>query len=154
VNEAHFKHLESHIAVLMGEVELYDWRITLSRTPCEDGSYANISPTYGQRHALLHVAPDFPVIEPSRANKALVHELLHCHWALVQWLVEDDALMRTLGRTAYDLWFTGFRAAHETAIDSLSLVLAPHLSPLVWPEKQTRRKPAARRRVAASRRRR
>lgn len=140
MNKRQYLHLEKHIAVVMGEMELYDWRITLSRTPCEDGSYAHISPTYGQRHALLYVADDFARVEAGRANKALVHELLHCHWAIVQWLAEDDTFARTLGRAAYDLWFSGFRVAHETAIDSVALVLAPHLTPLRWPEVGSGRK--------------
>jgi hypothetical protein len=133
VNDADRSYLAKHILRLCEALHLSDWRIDILTDPCEDDCYASIHPTYGQRQANLNLSTDFRDLDPSRANRSLVHELLHCHAAGVQHHVQDGHFRRLMGDPAYSMWRVGFDQHHEDQIDAVARVLAPFMPPLEWP---------------------
>lgn len=95
----------------------------------DSGGFAEIRPTYGQKHAQLRVCHDFFDMEPWKQRRIVVHELLHCHNSDVQELAER--LRANLGDQAYEAWIIGFRLATEHMVDAVTTVLAHEDSDLI-----------------------
>lgn len=117
--------LDQYVRKVADAMGLRDWRLDVKGEPPEY-AYAQCRPTDGQRHAELRFGSDFEALEPERRRAIVVHELVHCHIAQLQWQVEKD-LERHLGPSTDRVFFDSFRRNVEYAVDAIAEALAPHL---------------------------
>lgn len=117
------KALADYLYELKTAMWLARWRIDFY-FDAEEDALAAIKPTYGQRHAELHLPPgqEFFTWEPHKQRSVLVHELLHCYAADVQELPLH--LQTNLGDQAFEAWKPGWVLAVEHMVDDLTNLLA------------------------------
>jgi hypothetical protein len=96
---------------------LRDWQLLLSEEqPSGENSIASIEPIYGRKFATLRMSEGFLNDTPSEQRHTLVHELLHCHLAPLQRLIEANNEMTQ-----------AYKMAIEYAVDGLADAIAPLL---------------------------
>jgi hypothetical protein len=118
------KHLPSgrerwapYVRALADLLHLKDWEILISpQAPAGDDAIASIQPIYGRKSALLRLSEGFLTDSGPEQRHTLVHELVHCHLAHLQRLLESEQ---------HDT--AGARLAIEYCVDGLADAVAPLL---------------------------
>lgn len=116
------------VADLMG---LRDWTFELPPYPPEPTDHeghralASTEVAYGRRVATICIADDWAEWRPSKLRSTVVHELLHCHFAVVQW--QTDLIEQHLSRAEWAIYANGARTAMELHVDAVAMAWAETL---------------------------
>lgn len=110
------------IAVSMG---LGGWVIEESETPASEGCYAEIEPTYGQRHAKLSLCATWEELDPIEQRDTIVHELIHVHLASLTQLAYD--IVDGLEPAATKASQAALNLAEEYIVDAMANAWAPFM---------------------------
>lgn len=110
--------LRTYLRTLADLMTLRDWRIDLDDRAADDGNCAQVTVTYGQKHARIWVCWDFAARSPEERRYTLVHELLHMHFDLADRIAAHG--LKKGQREAV-------RLALEVGVDDVARALAPHL---------------------------
>jgi hypothetical protein len=108
---------------LADELELRDWRITVSEEPPPPGVNGRCRVAYGRKVCTLQIDWSLPRDD---LKHAVVHELLHPHFEAAKAMVEHE-LEHLLGAAADRAFFLGFRRNFETGIDAVATALVNSL---------------------------
>jgi hypothetical protein len=110
--------------MLAVEMGLRDWLIEVHASPCEDDALAAVTPTYGRKIAQVEVCADFFHRPPEEQRHALIHELIHVHFANQNFAV--NSAYERFGAEAKQVAHDAYRLAHESGVDGLTDAIAPH----------------------------
>jgi hypothetical protein len=106
-----------YVRQIADTLHLKDWEILISpQAPAGDETIASIQPIYGRKSALLRLSDGFLTDSATDQRHTLVHELIHCHAAPLQRLLESEEHMTA-----------GARQAIEYCVDGLADAIAPLL---------------------------
>lgn len=124
-----------YVGTLADRMGLQDWRIIVMPDPPPgdvDGDGGALSVViYGRKVVKLWFAtPD----SPEELRHWVVHELLHCHAALLDW--NANSIKRALSDQVFHVWRGGFEDATELMIDGIAMAWA-EMVPLPTQEIQT-----------------
>ena len=120
-----YRSLARYIATLAAEMGLRDWTLNFHTEPPDDeNAMAAVSTVYGRKLANVYVCEDFAKYDPEGQRVAIVHELIHVHFAQEWQAVEDG--FRGLGIEARRLADAAYRNGHEYGVDGLAAAIAPH----------------------------
>lgn len=86
---------------------------------------AQIDCTYGRKHARITLVPGWENSAPEQLRMIVVHELVHAHLALMQWIVNNTR--DTLGGAAFDVWRGSYHDAEELAVDGIASAWAERM---------------------------
>ena len=127
------KRLEEYVELLLGELELSDWRLNIHEAMPDEGTEAEVTFCEGQRQAALKFSEAFWTLSPDAQRHLVVHELIHIHTQPV--CVAADAVETLIGTAAFAVFTHGITTANEFCTDAIARVLANHL-PLPQLEKK------------------
>lgn len=116
------RSLARYIARLAVEMGLRDWTFNYHTEPCEDHALASVDTVYGRKIANVAVCADFDEQTPETQRNAVVHELIHVHFAYERQVVHD--LTEHLGNRRGSLAHDGYSLAHEYGVDGLADAIA------------------------------
>lgn len=128
-----FTALGRYLRDLADQLGLRDWWIELLHEPSDDDALASCLSTYGRKLAQVSVCREFRNLEPVKQRWILVHELLHCHFAVTQDVVRGARLRATMGELVHAHFEADWMQAHEYAIDGVACEWAKSLPLPVWP---------------------
>lgn len=113
----------SYIGTIADQMGLRDWKIILlDDAPSDDDAGAQNELVYGRKVAKLQfAAPE----SPEELRHWVVHELLHCHAALLSW--NANAIQLALSPQTFDVWHGSFEDAAELMIDGVAAAWAEML---------------------------
>ena len=117
--------METYLRYLADHLELRDWRIHLADDPCDEPYVAEIKSVYGRKWATIYLSERWHELSPVQQRQTLVHELIHCHFRLVESLAEQAEMV--MPRATYRLWYTNHEHGVEYAVDALAEAIAPFL---------------------------
>lgn len=129
------KALGRYIRAVADEMGLRDWNLHLLNEPADDDCNAQACIIYGRKRASIRVCEGFRDFEPERIRHSVVHELIHCHTAAMDNLVEHD-LDEHLGIPTAAIFHAGYRRHAEYAVDGLADALAPHMPLIEWSKRK------------------
>lgn len=118
-NRSWFDPYVRKIADLVG---LRDWLIDLDDALPGEGALAECEPTYGRRHAVMRFAPE---VNPAELRNTVVHECIHCHFALIDW--NRNSIQGVVGTPVWITWDGAYSDAKELAIDAIATAWAASL---------------------------
>jgi hypothetical protein len=108
---------QPYVRQLADKLCLKDWQIEISvEQPAGDNSIASVQPIYGRKYAVLRFSEGFLNDPKTEQRHTLVHELLHCHLAPLQRLLETEEHLTHGGKMAL-----------EYCVDGLADAIAPLL---------------------------
>lgn len=116
--ERHLESLRGYVRRLADLMTLRDWRFAVVDEAADQGHNAQVSVTYGQKHARIWFAWDFAAKPPDEQRYVVVHELLHCHF---------DMADRIAGHGLKGGRKNAIRITLEHGVDDVARALAPHL---------------------------
>jgi hypothetical protein len=106
-----------YVCDLKNRVYLRDWQIAIYEdAPAASEALASIEPVYGRKWAALRLSDRFLSETQGEQRHTIAHELIHCHFAPLQRLIE-----------ANDEMTQGYKMAIEYAVDGLADAIAPLL---------------------------
>ena len=113
-----------YVAGIAKDMGLADWTLNFPPDPCDEPALAEVDTTYGRRIATIRVCADFAHQSPETQRNAVIHELIHVHFAHERQAVFD--VLGLLGHEARDLATSSYRLGHEYGVDALADAIAPH----------------------------
>ena len=122
MTERQYRSLARYISTLAVELGLRDWTFNFHREPCEDTALAMVDTVYGRKIANVSVCADFLHQPPETQRNAIVHELIHVHFAQERQAADDG--FGLLGHEARTLAADAFRLGHEYGVDGLAEAIA------------------------------
>jgi hypothetical protein len=124
--ESRWDALTTYIRVCADKCGLADWDVQVDSEPSPPGTVATSTFTDGRRVALIRVAQDFWLLDPTDQREAIAHELVHPHFAPLGALVEDD-LADHLMPSVYMLHVRHFRRTLEYGVEAVAIAIAKAL---------------------------
>jgi hypothetical protein len=116
--------VQAEVDRLKTVLRLADWTVEVQDDPADDDVVASINPVYGRKLATLYLCADWDERPEGEQRHTLVHELIHCHFAVPGDMVRLD-LLRHLGQATYEVFWAAFRREVEFAVDGLADAFAP-----------------------------
>lgn len=112
---------------------LRDWTLLVKHDPpASVEALAEVRPTEGRKHATVRVCIEFRELTDEEQRAVVVHELLHCHLAVVQHLTAGGSqLGGMLGGSGSGI-LDAIRLAIEYAVDGISDAIAAHYPLIAW----------------------
>jgi hypothetical protein len=108
---------QAYVRTIADALRLKDWEFDIvQQAPSGDDSIASVQPVYGRKLAILRLSEGFLNDSYVEQRHTLVHELIHCHAAPLQRLLESEEHMTA-----------GARQAIEYCVDGLADAIAPLL---------------------------
>jgi hypothetical protein len=98
------------------------WEIKVSEDPSSEDAWADVEVSQNLYQATIRFSRDLWKEKPTEIRRVVAHELIHCHYAGVERLVET--LQKPLGTAAYEIVEHVWDVESERAADSLSTVVA------------------------------
>ena len=98
------------------------WQIKLSEQNAPEDSWADIEVSQNLYQATIRFSPDLWKEKATEIRRVVAHELIHCHYAGVERLV--DTLEKPLGTAAFEIVSAVWDVESERGADSLSTVVA------------------------------
>lgn len=138
MTDADFEVLKAYIRQIADIAGLRDWTFIVKReaTTAED-AVASVERVYGRKLAVIYFCDDFRhQISDDQQRYTVIHELLHCHLAHLDQLV-DDCIRPDASQSAWNVFFPAYRLANEYAIDGIADCMAPHLPRIPWIKAKT-----------------
>jgi hypothetical protein len=116
---ADFKRAGEFLRFAADRLGLRDWAFNLKWQPCEDNeAMASVTCVEGQKRANITLSRTFADYPWPEQRKALIHELLHCHFepvCQVLWSAEPH-----LGMGAFNILDRNHHMAIEYAVDAIA----------------------------------
>lgn len=106
-------------ARLMG---LAHWELTVSKEAASEDAWADIEVSQNLYKATIRFSPELWKEKATEIRRVVAHELIHCHYAGVERLVET--LEKPLGSAAFEILAHVWDVESERGADSLSTVVA------------------------------
>jgi hypothetical protein len=111
--------LGRYLRSLADEMGLRDWIVGIADVPPDvEDCNASITIPHGRQYAMVHMAPGWEERDVDSLRQTMVHELLHCHFAPLQWVTDSTA--STLGMAAFQILSSAHNTAEEVAIDTIA----------------------------------
>jgi len=116
------KKLRSYLDQAKNILNLGHWEIKVSADPPPDDSWADIEVSQNLYVATIRFSKTLWKEKPEEIRRVIAHELIHCHYAGVERLVEvvQDALGTAAGGIVEKIW----DVESERGADSLSTAVA------------------------------
>lgn len=89
-----------------------------------DTAAASFEGTYGRYCGVIRVNRNFDQYAPEDQRIYIVHELLHAHTEHLREFART-ALIGTVGRDAFEVFWAGYRQQDELFTDALATAIAP-----------------------------
>ncbi len=106
-----------YVRVLADRLSLRDWTILVKDEAPDDGTaLAAAYLPYGRKRVQIYLSEDFLKADEAAQRQTVVHELLHCHFDVLERMVVDTPDMKKAARLCLEL-----------AVDSLADAIAPLL---------------------------
>lgn len=122
------RSLARYIARTAADLGLRDWTLNFHDEPPSDpDAMASMDSVYGRKIANIYVCSDFDHQPPESQRAAVLHELIHVHFAHERQVVSD--LIDGLGSEARTVASDAYRLGHEFGVDGLAEAIA-HFFPL------------------------
>lgn len=121
------KVLQRHISTVGKALGLAGWVIEVSTIQSSEGTHAEVSPTYGRRHAIVQVAPHFWDLSAGERHEVIVHELLHVVTGQ-PFTYLGETLPAIVGQPAWTAINEAIHMQAEHMVDQLATAIAPLLS--------------------------
>lgn len=115
--------LERYISDAQQIMNLGQWKIELSETPCEEDALAEIEVSDNLWQAKIRVAHGFFKEKPDEQRDTIVHELLHVHTAGIE--RSRDRMEKTLGELAWSVFQAAMDNEVERAVDAIAKIVSP-----------------------------
>ena len=103
-------------------LNLSHWEIKISSDPPPDDAWADVEVSQNLYAATIRFSPGLWKEKPEEIRRVIAHELIHCHYAGVERLVET--LEKSLGSQAYEIVASIWDVESERGADSLSTAVA------------------------------
>ncbi len=111
--------IAGYLRILANHMGLRDWTIVVSdKDPDNPDAEACAIVTYGTKYIAIRFDPDWASSSERDFQHACVHELLHAHFAPMQWAIQNAEL--PLGSTAYHILRASHHDALEVALDAIA----------------------------------
>lgn len=123
MNDRERRRLAKYVAARAVDLGLRDWEFLFEPTPSDDGTMAQVTPTYGRRLAVVAFCADFHHKTREEQRQTVVHELLHVHFAAEAQAVIDAT--KQLSPSAAAIALDAYRMGHEYGVDALADAIAP-----------------------------
>jgi hypothetical protein len=116
------KKLKSYLDEAKNILNLGHWEIKISTDSPPDDSWADVEVSQNLYVATIRFSKGLWKEKPEEIRRVIAHELIHCHYAGVERLVEviQDALGTTAGEIVEKIW----DVESERGADSLSTAVA------------------------------
>lgn len=128
------KAAQRYVNTMRPLLGLPEWIVNISDKPVENESHvATIFPVWGTKVANLRLSSHFFEFTAEYQREIVVHELLHCVFAVPQHQVEmilTEYLKGKAGELFHDCWSHSM----EYAIDGLAVAICPTLPLPVLPK--------------------
>jgi len=132
MNEYEFACLCTYVRAMADEVGLRDWTFTIMREPAKgDDLGAEITVTYGRRHANVSVCRDWNSLPDHERRHIVVHELLHC-FTNAPHMRTEVMLEDLVGAAVWPVVEASLRMDMEHVTDAIASALAKHLPLPEW----------------------
>jgi hypothetical protein len=118
----HPKRLNDYLTRAKSILNLSHWEIKISTDSPPDDAWADVEVSQNLYAATIRFSPSLWKEKPEEIRRVIAHELIHCHYAGVERLVET--LEKTLGSQAYEIVASIWDVESERGADSLSTVVA------------------------------
>jgi len=129
----HPKKLEAYIDIAKGICGLSHWDIKVGKDAPPDDAWADVEVSQNLYRAVIRFSPDLWKETSAEIRRVIAHELIHCHYAGVERLV--DVVKESLGVGAGEIVDRIWDMESERAADSLSTVVAELLPLPMFGEK-------------------
>lgn len=80
--------VDVYVRLLGDAMGLKDWEFVVSDEPADDGTIAEISCTFGQRHAIIYLCENWLELDLPMQRETLVHEMVHAHLSQMRHMME------------------------------------------------------------------
>jgi hypothetical protein len=118
----HPKRLNDYLTRAKTILNLSHWEIKISTDSPPDDAWADVEVSQNLYAATIRFSPVLWKEKPEEIRRVIAHELIHCHYAGVERLVET--LEKTLGSQAYEIMSSIWDVESERGADSLSTAVA------------------------------
>ena len=118
----HPKKLNDYLTRAKSILNLSHWEIKISTDSPPDDAWADVEVSQNLYAATIRFSPTLWKEKPEEIRRVIAHELIHCHYAGVERLVET--LEKTLGSQAYEIVSNIWDVESERGADSLSTAVA------------------------------
>jgi len=116
------KRLRDYLDRAKRILNLSHWEIKISSDPPPDDAWADVEVSQNLYAATIRFSPGLWKEKPEEIRRVIAHELIHCHYAGVERLVET--LEKSLGSQAYEIVASIWDVESERGADSLSTAVA------------------------------
>ena len=116
------KKLNDYLTRAKTILNLSHWEIKISTDLPPDDAWADVEVSQNLYAATIRFSPALWKEKPEDIRRVIAHELIHCHYAGVERLVET--LEKTLGSQAYEIISSIWDVESERGADSLSTAVA------------------------------
>jgi hypothetical protein len=143
ISPAHAARLNAWLRAQADVLGLRDWTLVtqydadlspsdlLRGTSNEQTPACEMLALHGRKRAVISLARDFSTLPSGEQKHALVHELVHIHFAAARDVVRLElAEARAMGQSEYSLLFWNFDRHLEYGVDALAEVLSKGLPDL------------------------
>lgn len=118
----HPKKLQAYIDDAKGLLGLSHWEIKVGKDTPPDDAWADIEVSQNLYRAVIRFSQDLWKEKPDEIRRVIAHELIHCHYAGVERLV--DVVKESLGVGAGEVVDKIWDMESERGADSLSTAVA------------------------------
>lgn len=121
------KAVTEYIATLQNILRLRDWEILVDfdPLPLSDHAYATMAPAPDQHRATIQFSDLFLQQPVDALRQTLVHEMLHCHFHVLQTTTEN--MIAGMGESAALVAGPAVNTLAELTVDALADAIAPLL---------------------------
>lgn len=116
------KKLNDYLTRAKTILNLSHWEIKISTDSPPDDAWADVEVSQNLYAATIRFSPGLWKEKPEEIRRVIAHELIHCHYAGVERLVET--LEKALGSQAYEILSHIWDIESERGADSLSTAVA------------------------------
>ena len=114
----HPKKLNDYLTRAKSILNLSHWEIKISTDSPPDDAWADVEVSQNLYAATIRFSPTLWKEKPEEIRRVIAHELIHCHYAGVERLVET--LEKTLGSQAYEIVSSIWDVESDRGAESLS----------------------------------
>jgi hypothetical protein len=118
----HPRRLEAYLESAKITMGLAHWEIKVGKDAPPDDAWADVEVSANLYRAIIRFSPDLWKEKPVEIRRVIAHELIHCHYAGVERLV--DVVKESLGVSAGEIVDRIWDMESERAADSLSTPVA------------------------------
>lgn len=116
------EQLRQYVRLVADALGLKDWSFYAERKDSEDNT-AECACVYGRQYATIRFDRAFFEETPDEQRIIVIHELLHCHHAPVDELIEN-ALPHVMTEQQHNVFMATYRVNMERMIDPVAVAIA------------------------------